>query len=709
MPLLSVTNLKYAIGTRVLLDGASFSIENGERVGMVGRNGTGKTTLMKVIMGRVKPDSGTVVLQKGARIGYLSQDPDLNLDNTLRDEAIAGFAELSTLHAELEEVYHAMAEPENGTPERMDRLMRRQSDLQERIEAWGGGGGGYSVDHQAEAILHGLGFVDAQFGVKVRDLSGGQKGRLALAKLLLESPDLLLLDEPTNHLDIAGREWLEEFLIHEYSGAVLMISHDRYMLDRVVDRIEEVEQGRLIEYPGNYTAFIDIRKQRLLTQQRAYENQQSRWAKEEEFIRRFKAGQRAKEAQGRLSKLEREKAEFAIERPVEMAVLRMELPEAPRSSEQVVLVRGAGKWYPPSPPLPTAEARHAANEAGEAELEAKHVRRPEAPGDKVLFRNLDLNIRRGERWGVIGPNGAGKTTLVRAILDELPLSAGHTKIGFNVVPGYFKQLADDEINQDLKVYEYLQLIIRRELPDRPMSEQAARNLAGAFLFSGGDQEKPMKVMSGGERSRARLAGLLASAKNLLVLDEPTNHLDIPSAERLEAALLPTEKGGTYDGTLILISHDRALIDSTCDHLLILDGKGGVTIFHGNYSDWQRKQKEQAGQPTRQTGKWTVAPASNGQSRNAKPAAVPKSAAPAPAAKSEQKSIKKGGKFSWMPMERLETEMAKTADRLKAIDDDLAREEVYRDVKKFQGLLKERETVAAELAQYEEEWLRRAEG
>ena len=218
-----------------------------------------------------------------------------------------------------------MALPENGTPEKLERLMRRQTDLQERMEAWGGG---YAIEHKAEAILHGLGFVDAQFGIKVKDLSGGQKGRLALAKLLLESPDLLLLDEPTNHLDIAGREWLEEFLHDEYSGAVILISHDRYLLDRVVDRIEEVEQGRLIEYPGNYTAFVETRKLRLLTQQRAYENQQSKWAKEEEFIRRFKAGQRAKEAQGRLSKLEREKEQEAIERPMEMASLRMELPES---------------------------------------------------------------------------------------------------------------------------------------------------------------------------------------------------------------------------------------------------------------------------------------------------------------------------------------------------------------------------------------------
>ncbi len=714
MPLLALTNLRYAIGTRVLLDGVSMSIEDGERIGLVGRNGTGKTTLMKVIMGRVKPDSGLVTLQKGARIGYLSQDPDLDHSRTLREEAIAGFAALATLHAELDEVFHAMAEPANAAPERMERLLRRQADLQERIEAWGGGGGGYDVDHQAEAILHGLGFTDAQFGIRVGDLSGGQKGRLALAKLLLESPDLLLLDEPTNHLDIAGREWLEEFLVEKYTGAVLMVSHDRYMLDRVVDRIEEVEQGRLIEYPGNYTAFTEIRKQRLLTQHRAYENQQSKWAKEEEFIRRFRAGQRAKEAQGRLSKLEREKEQFAIERPVEMATLRMELPEAPRSSDQVVLVRGAGKWYP------------RADGSGEEASEDKHVRREVEAGDKVLFRGLDVMISRGERWGVIGPNGAGKTTLVRAILGEIPLSTGQTKTGFNVVTGYYSQLPPGE-NDEWKVYEYLQAIIRRELPDKPLSEQAARNLAGAFLFSGADQEKQLRVMSGGERSRARLAGLLASAKNLLVLDEPTNHLDIPSAERLEEALAPTEKGGTFDGTLILISHDRALIDSTCDHLLILDGQGGATVFAGNYSDWQRKQREAAGRPAATGWKAGAAAASGRPSSvppksNGKPTPKPNiaagAAAPVGAERGQGGAAKaagpggrgrKGGKYSWMPIERLEADVERATQKLKSMDDDLAREEVYRDVKRFQALLAEREKMAAELAELEEEWLRRAEG
>jgi ATP-binding cassette subfamily F protein 3 len=352
-------------------------------------------------------------------------------------------------------------------------------------------------------------------------------------------------------------------------------------------------------------------------------------------------------------------------------------------------------------------------------------------------------INRGERWGVIGPNGAGKTTLVRAILDELPLSAGQTKMGFNVVTGYYSQMPPGE-NDEWRVYEYLQAIIRRELPDKPLSEQAARNLAGTFLFSGEDQEKQLRVMSGGERSRARLAGLLASAKNLLVLDEPTNHLDIPSAERLEEALAPSEEGGTYDGTLILISHDRALIDATCDHLLVLDGQGNATAFLGNYTDWQRKQREQAGKPaagwgagskqrgggskgtTKAGGAGGVGGAGgSGGKPPERPAAKPASASPAPtvasssssgstssgttAATAGPKPAKKGGKFSWMPVDRLEKEIQKLTEQVRTIDDELAKEEVYRDAKKFKGLMADREKQAAELAGYEEEWLRRAEG
>jgi ATP-binding cassette subfamily F protein 3 len=308
MPLVSASNIRFSIGTHVILDGATLSIEPGERIGLVGKNGAGKTTLMRVMTGELKPDSGSIVLQRGSKIGYLKQDPDLDPTLTLREEAGEAFVDLARLHKELDTVFHEMETA--AAPDLINRLMRRSADLQHKIED----AGGYAVDHKIEAILHGLGFTDSQFGIKVGDLSGGQKGRLALAKLLLEAPDLLLLDEPTNHLDIAGREWLEEFLTGDFPGAVLMVSHDRYMLDNVVTKIEEVEQGRLIDYPGNYTAFCEIRGLRRLTQHRAYEKQQGKFRKEEEYIRRFKAGQRAKQAQGRLSKLDREKRDSTLER-----------------------------------------------------------------------------------------------------------------------------------------------------------------------------------------------------------------------------------------------------------------------------------------------------------------------------------------------------------------------------------------------------------
>jgi ATP-binding cassette subfamily F protein 3 len=685
MPLLSCTNLQYSIGTRVLLDGISFSIEPGQRIGLVGRNGCGKTTFLRMLAGRAKPDLGSVSLQKGARMGYLTQDPELNLENTLRAEAAAGFVELGKMHIELDEIYHQMALPENAAPELMDRLMNRQADIQHKIEEMGG----YDVDHKVDAVLHGLGFIDSQFNVPVAKLSGGQKGRLALAKLLLESPDLLLLDEPTNHLDIAGREWLEDFLVNDFKGAVLIISHDRYVLDRVVHGIEELERGRLIDYPGNYTSFIDIRRERLKTQQRAYENQQSEWAKEEEFIRRFKAGQRAKEAQGRLSKLERQKELFAIERVAEVGAARFGFPSAPRSGDHVAVVREGSKKY--------------TNVIDEEN---------DTPHDKVLFSELNVTIQRGERWAVIGPNGAGKTTLIRCILSQISMDSGVTKLGSNVVIGYYAQLPPEE-DGDLAVYQYLQTIIRRENEKQIYSEQQARDLAGAFLFAGRDQDKQLKVLSGGERSRARLAGLLASAKNLIILDEPTNHLDIPSAERLEQALHVSEDGDGFDGTLLLISHDRALIDATCDHLIIMDGKGNTEVFTGTYSEYHRKQAEIAKERAR-------AEQDKGRRQQPKPAPAPKPA-PKPAAKPDAKpsqpasngSSKKSGKgggsgLAWMPGDRLDQEIESLSKKLKVLDDELAKEEVYRDAALFKKTLIDRDTVHADLERHEAEWLRRAE-
>ncbi|MFN7441444.1 MAG: ABC-F family ATP-binding cassette domain-containing protein [Phycisphaerales bacterium] len=668
MPLLAAVNIRHTFGQRIVLDGVSISIEPGERVGMVGRNGCGKSTLMKILAGIVSADGGTVGLQRGSRAGYLHQDPKLDPDETLRGQAESAFRDLHEAHRQLEQVFHDMGSAEGAD---LERLLKQQERLERQIEALGG----YSIDHKIDQVLHGLGFTDAQFGVKVSGLSGGQKGRLALAQLLLENPDILLLDEPTNHLDLDGRLWLENFLKEEFRGAVLMVSHDRYLLDNVVTRIVEVEQARLIDYPGNYEAFREIRAQRRLTMLRAYENQQTQFKKEEAYIRRYKAGQRAKQARGRATKLERAK-EGTLARPIELDSFRLKLPKAPMSGEVVASVRSLTKQY--------------ALEDGK---------------QKVLFKDLELAIMRGERWGIIGPNGAGKSTLVRCILGEQAADSGTAKLGSSVRVGHYKQ-THEHVDPDLSVYEYLQRVILKEAPDQPMSEQQARNLAGAFLFSGEEQERQMGVLSGGERSRAVLAGLVASAKNVLVLDEPTNHLDIPSAERLEDALAPdSEDIEGFEGTLILISHDRALIDATCDHLLILDGKGGVEQFAGTYSDWHEREvaraKERAAKEAAERKRKDEAERARLEAEARKAAAnKPKSAG---GTNSQRNPL------SRLSDEQLEKRIGDIEKRIKDIDAELSSEAVWKDPSRCDKLGDERQRLVVELEPLEMEWFGRSGG
>ncbi len=669
MPLLACTNIKHNYGDRIILDGCSLSIEPGERIGIVGRNGCGKSTLMKIITGQIKADSGAIVLQRGSRAGYLHQDPKLDPNETLRESAEGAFAELHRIHMELNKVFDQMADPklaDDATA--MDRLLKLQDKLQHDMEA----AGGYAVDHKIEAVLHGLSFTDAQFSIKVAGLSGGQKGRLALAKLLLEEPDILMLDEPTNHLDIDGRLWLESFLKDTFRGAVAMVSHDRYLLDNVVTRIIEVEQGRLIEYPGNYAAFRELRSERRLAMHRAYENQQDKFKKEQEYILKYKAGQRAKQARGRATRLERAKDQDQLERPMEMATFRLELPKADRSSDVNVSARGISKTY-----------------------------RRDDGTDKVLFHDLDLIISRGERWGIIGPNGAGKTTLVRCILGDLPPDTGLVKLGSNLKIGHYRQ-THEHVAAETPVYRYLQGIIAKECPGQQFSEQQARNLAGAFLFGGDEQERDMGTLSGGERSRAVLAGLLASAKNFLVLDEPTNHLDIPSAERLEEALsLPDEDGDLgYAGTLLLISHDRALIDATCDNLLVLDGKGNLEVFLGNYTAWHEKDVQRKRAAAREEN----------ERKNRKEQDERKKREAEEAKKKVQ--AKQTGPstnaLARLRTEQLEEKIEKLQRRIREVDEQLADPGVWRDDKKSRKFGDERKQLVAELEPMEFEWARRAE-
>jgi ATP-binding cassette subfamily F protein 3 len=662
MPILGGANISHAYGNDVVLENCSIAVEPGERIGLVGRNGAGKSTLLKALGGILTPDSGRVTLQRGARATYLKQDPDLEPEETLRDAAEGAFAELHALHHDLNQVFERMGTVEG---DELTKLMREQERLEKAIEA----AGGYAIDHKIESVLHGLGFTDAQFGILVKDLSGGQKGRLALARALLEQPDVLLLDEPTNHLDLAGREWLETFLRDDFKGAVIMVSHDRYLLDRVVDRIAEVEQGRVIDYPGSYTSFRKLRAERREAQMRAYEKQQTEFKREEAFIRKYKAGQRAKQAKGRESRLERAKEASTLERPMELAELRLSLAKAERTGDIVVAARGLSKKY--------------TNEDG---------------SDKVLFEDLNLKIGRGERWGIIGPNGAGKTTLVRTLLGDLQPDSGTVKLGSKLEVGYFRQ-TDEGLDPEMSLYRQLQALVKKETGEKVLlSEQETRNLAGAFLFSGRDQEKEIGVLSGGERARVRLASLLACAKNVLVLDEPTNHLDIPSAERIEEALATPDpddpkKGGAFDGTLLLISHDRALIDATCDHLLILDGQGGAEVFAGTYTEWhERSTRRREGDAAARRETNRQAAKSNG-----------KVEVPTPRTKDEAKS-----KYSWMPLEKIEEKIEHLEARVQEIDRELADPDVWTDVARANRLTEERDGLKAELEPLEAEWVKKAE-
>ena len=643
MALLSIANLCFSYGERPILDGVNLTLNGGEHVGLVGRNGCGKSTLLKVVIGSesLKPGSGQVQMARGSTVRYLTQDFVFSGDLTLRQEAGRAFAELAELHQNLDTLTRKMTEAEGNA---LDRLLKDYEKVEHRMQA----AGGYAVDHRIDATLHGLGLTDDLFEVKVSDLSGGQKGRLALAKLLLSQPDLLLLDEPTNHLDIAGREWLEQYLA-SYRGAVILISHDRWLLDRAVKKIYELEEGQLIEYPGQYQQYIDLRAERQLARQRAFEKQQTKVRHEQAFIDRYRAGQRAKQAQGREKRLERFKNDEMLERPIELDTMTLRFTVAGRAGDLVLTADAIEKGY----------------------------------DGKVLFAPFSIAINRGDRIGIIGPNGAGKTTLVRCLLGESDSDSGKARLGAQVSVGYYRQTQED-LDGSQTVVDYLQRHVGGSL------EQPARDLAGAFLFSGMEQDKPLGVLSGGERSRAVLAGLVAGGHNLLVLDEPTNHLDIPSAERLEQALRsyagpPKGLGqkSTGGGTLIIITHDRMLLDHLVDQLLIFDGHGHVRHFYGTYSELLESER-----------------ASAAPKRTTKPDRPP----PKPRRPTERRP--KGG-FGGLKTAQLEAKIIELEQQIANIDRQLADPAIYRDAAQVRELLAKRGEMTELLGPMEKEWLNRA--
>ncbi|HVK04481.1 MAG TPA: ABC-F family ATP-binding cassette domain-containing protein [Armatimonadaceae bacterium] len=539
MSLLTASNLGKNYGAETVLVGVNARVARGEKIGIVGKNGGGKTTLLKILIGIEEPDTGSVSVARGVRIGYLSQIAQLDESRNVRQEAETALAALSDAETELREAEQAIAE----RPDDADAL-EAYGAARDRFDFMGGDAG---RDHLFGA-LSAMGFSEADLEKPVGVLSGGEKTRLSMAKLLASSPDVLALDEPTNHLDIRAVEWLEGFL-QRYPGAVLVVSHDRRLLASVTRTVWEVEEQRagvgatLTAYTGGFEAYREQRAAARARQAEEYARQQAEIAKTEEFIRRNKAGQNSRNAMGRAKQLARlERLERPSDDPGQM---KAGIRSSGRSGREVVVCERASKRY----------------------------------GDKVLLDNANFTIERGDRVGVVGPNGVGKTTLVEMILGEESPDAGYLRVGHGVTVAHHKQEADD-FDPELTVLENFYERAGMDLGQ-------ARSHLAKFLFSGEDVFKPVSGLSGGERAKLAMALMVLSPANLLILDEPTNHLDVFSCDALTDALK------RYDGTLVVVSHDRALLDAVTDRTLALEGGGKIALFDGPYRAYREAKDAEA--------------------------------------------------------------------------------------------------------------------
>ncbi len=525
--MIAFSNVTKQYGGQVLFVDAAFQINPGEKIGLVGPNGAGKTTIFRLIIGQETADEGSIERPRRLSIGYFNQDISELRGRSVLVETIAGAGEVATLGEELKALEAAMAEGGDD----LDATIARYGEVQARFQELGG----YDVEARAQTILAGLGLSPEQVDGDVGNLSGGWKMRVALARILLLQPDVLLLDEPTNYLDIESILWLEAFL-RGYPGTVIMTSHDREVMNRVVSKIIEIDGGQVRTYSGNYDFYEQARKLDAARREAEYQRQQAMLAKELRFIERFRAqAAKAAQVQSRVKKLD--KIERLAE-PRRIVERDFEFRRPPRSGDDVVRVQGLRKAY----------------------------------GERVIHAGLDLLVRRGERWAVMGENGAGKTTLLKMIAGVLSPDRGEVSVGASVTLGYFAQHQMEQLDSDGTVLSELSA----HAPTAGIG--VLRNLAGGFGFHGDDVEKPVRVLSGGERARLVLAKLLYDAPNLLVLDEPTNHLDIATKRALVRALAP------YEGTLIFVSHDRAFLRAIATRVLELSA-AGPRIYHGSYGEY----------------------------------------------------------------------------------------------------------------------------
>ena len=650
MIILSANSISKIYGTDVIIDKASFHVNAGDKVGIVGRNGAGKTTLLNMLTGELGIDEGEFFVSQSTRIGYLKQRDNFLRENTVMESMDNIF---SHLH-KLEEEIHLTADKVAANPsdrslqERLDSLQQQYAD-----------GGGYTYKSEITGILSSMAFGPEFYNKKISSLSGGERTRLALAALLLEKPDLLLLDEPTNHLDIGTLKWLEQYL-SAYKGTVMIVSHDRYFLDRTVNRIFEVENHKVYCYEGNYTAFAAKKSQRRETELRAYNNQQREIARQEEMIRRMKQHnteklvKRAQSREKRLAHIER------LERPEgEAGRMKIHFKQNFQSGNDVIAAEGLAKEF--------GRGRE----------------------KKLLFENVSLDIKRGERICIVGPNGVGKTTLLRMIMGELTPTEGRLKLGHNVAFGYYDQgqLLLDEKNTVLE-----------ELKEsyRLYTDTEMRSILGRFLFRGDDVFLPVGSLSGGEKARLSLLKLMLSGANTLILDEPTNHLDIDSKEVFEAALLE------FPGTAVIVSHDRYFLQKIPTRILELT-REGINEYLGQY-DYYVEKKEQPGSGKKYLNEM------RGSAGNAVAAA--EKDGPKGLSAAEQRALNKQREAEERRrarlLEKLENEIAQLEEKDAQLERQLLSQENMADYQLLAKLSKEREEVSARLSAAYEEWARAEE-
>lgn len=537
--MVSVNNIVVAFGGFTLLNNVSFMINPRDRIGLVGKNGAGKSTLLKILMGIQTPTGGTVSQPAGTTIGYLSQQMVVADGRTVFDEAMTAFAHFQELEQRIEEITALLSEQSDYESKEYAALIEELSESSERYHMLGGD----NRDEAIERTLLGLGFKRSDFDRPTSEFSGGWRMRVELAKILLTKPQVILLDEPTNHLDIESIQWLETYL-SEYYGAVVLISHDRAFLDAVTNRTIEVLLGKVYDYKVSYSKYVTLRAERREQQQSAYDNQQKMIEDTQDFINRFRyKPSKSNQVQSRVKQLE--KLDIIEIDEEDTTRLNMKFPPAPRSGQLVFEAKDITKRY----------------------------------GTHTVFANANLIVERGERVALVGRNGEGKSTLARILIGELAYEAGEARQGHNVKVGYFSQNQDDLMDGEATVFDTLDRVAVGDIRTK------LRDILGAFLFRGEDVDKKVKVLSGGERSRLAMARLMLEPYNLLVLDEPTNHMDMRSKDILKSALL------AYDGTLIVVSHDREFLDGLVNK--VYEFRDGCVKEHlgGIYEFLQRRKLE----------------------------------------------------------------------------------------------------------------------